>query len=313
LLKVAMVRVLQHGKSAVLKVAARPAFRWVGFAIVAAVALLAAFALPKAQPKAQAVRPDEAPIVAAESALGDALHGNDRNKARRLLALQFARVDAGGVAHARKDFLADRTPLAPAPLSEVKTRNFGLMALRTGHRSTSVGGDVFALDVWAKQKGTWRVLLMQEVPLSVQQASVGVVDVANASTAATPSACDNPCKTVPYRVRSTAERDVLGTFQTMMSAIVAGAPDQWSKHVADDFVAYSSGQSPVGKADRMAAIGQNEIAVPEVRAMRLAVYGDSAFMMTTEAASHVAYRVARIFVRRDARWLLTLTAQTEVQ
>ena len=51
----------------------------------------------------------------------------------------------------------------------------------------------------------------------------------------------------------------------------------------------------------------------EAQTMRLAVYGDGAVMITTEADGSKAYRAARVFVRRDGRWLMAASAQTDVK
>jgi hypothetical protein len=71
----------------------RPAIRWSGLGVIAAGALIAAFALPKSQPKARPVALDEL-VLAADNALGAAMRTGDRTAARRLLTLQFTFVDA---------------------------------------------------------------------------------------------------------------------------------------------------------------------------------------------------------------------------
>ena len=48
--------------------------------------------------------------------------------------------------------------------------------------------------------------------------------------------------------------------------------------------------------------------------MRLAVYGEGAVMVATEAnGPQPAYRAARVFVKRDGRWLMAATAQTDLK
>jgi uncharacterized protein DUF4440 len=318
---------IERGRSAAISATERPAVRWGGVAAIVAGALIAAFALPKAQPRAQPAAPDDAPVLAADMALAEAMRTGDRPAARRLLALQFSRVDADGKLHLRKEFLADMKHAAPAPPSDAKIRNFGLVATVTGRRKAAHDGDVFFIDVWVRQKGAWRALLMQDVPIAADDAPATSAPATSAlaTSALAPAAdappyqCNNPCNTLPYRVRSPAEQDVVNAFQAIMKAIVARTADEWAKHVADDFVVYASGRKPIAKTGRITAIEHEKesdaaIGVGEVRTMRLAVYGDGAVMTATDVdGAHPPYRAARIFVKRDGRWLMAISAHTDVK
>ena len=146
--------------------AMHPALRWGGLIGIVAGAAIVALALSKAQPKAQAMAVDEARVLAADKALQDAIRAGDKTAARRILALQFTFVDANGKDFTRKDLLADLKSVAAASGSDVKVRNYGVVATVTGQHKSAHDDDVFFLDVWVKQKGAWRVLLMQEVPLA---------------------------------------------------------------------------------------------------------------------------------------------------
>ncbi len=296
--------------------ASRPAVRWTALVVIAAVVSIAAFALPKAQTKAQPIAADDAAVVAADSALREAMRGADKGAVRRLLALQFSFIDADGKGYTRKDVLGDLKRVAAGTASEPKVRSYGLVAVVTGRYKSASDADVFFLDVWVKQKAAWRALLIQEVPIADAE-----------TTAATPSStdgpqagdCKNPCETLPYRVRSPVEQEVVNTFQALIKAIVAHDAGEWAKHVADEFVLYASGRPLVPKTDRIAAIERQKetgaaAAVGEVQTMRLAVYGDGAVMTTTEAVpggSHPPYRAARVWVKRGGQWLLALSAHTD--
>jgi hypothetical protein len=310
--------VIERGKVAATSASVQPAVRWGGVLAIVAGVLIAAFALPKAQPKAQPVAADETAVFAADGALGEAMRVGDKAAVRRLLALQFTLVDADGKTHPRKEFLAELKRLAPAPASDVKIRSFGLVAAVTGRHKSAHDSDVFFIDVWAKQKGAWRALLMQDVPIAADDAPAATAAPAPAAEPQ-PYACDNPCKTIPYRVRSTAEQDVINTFQTIMKAIVAHDVNEWAKHIADDFVAYASGRAPIAKSVRIAAIerqqeGNATVRVGEVQTMRLAVYGDSAVMIATDVdEARPPYRAARVFVKRGGQWLMAISVHTDVK
>jgi Domain of unknown function (DUF4440) len=295
----------------------RPAIRWCGLAVVVGGALIAVFILPRAQPKVRPVAFDEAPVLAADNALAEALRAGDRKAARRLLTLQFTSLDADGMIHPRHELLGALKALAPQPATDLKIRNSGLLAMMTGHRPAAHGADVFFLDIWVKQKGAWRALLMQDVPIGPDEqptATAAALHVAELKA----SECTNPCKTLPYRVRSAAEQDVVSAYQAIAKAAVAHDASEWARHVTDDFIAYAGDRPQVTRTTRIAALADQSDNVPvmrvgEVQTMRLAVYGDGAVMITTEADGSKAYRGARVFVRRDGRWLMAISAQTDVK
>jgi len=293
----------------------RPAVRWSGLGVIAAGLLIAVFAFPKSQPKARPAALDEV-LLAADKALGVAMRTGDRTSARRLLTLQFTFVDADGKIHPRREFLGDLKNVAARPATDIKIRNFGSLAMMTGKHTSAQGADVFFLDVWVRQKGAWRALLMQDVPIRAgeEAAAFRSIQVADLDT----HSCDNPCNSIPYRVRSAAEQDVASTYQIITKAIAAHDAGAWAKHVADEFVSYASSRAPLARGSRVAAMEDRNddgaARVGEVKTMRLSVYGDGAVMVATEANGlHPAYRAARVFVKRDGRWLMAATAQTDLK
>ena len=306
-----------------ISAALRRTLHWGWLVALAAVVLIAAFAVPKAQPKAQAIAAEDGSVLAADSSLGEAIRAGDRTAARRLLALQFTFVDAGGKIHARRDFLGELKNVAAAASADAKVRNYGQLAVVTGHRKAlddkaADNNDVFFLDIWAKQKGSWRALLMQNVAAPEPPPS----PAASSAAGGEPNQhdCKNPCQAIPYRVRSPAEQDIINAYQAIVKAIVAHDANEWAEHVADEFV-LQGGREPVAKSGRIAAIERQKessaaVAVGEIQTMRLAVYGDGAAMITTETApdnSHPPYRAARVWVKRNGQWLMAISAHTEVQ
>lgn len=311
----AMPEAIKRGESAALG----SAVRWGGLVTLVGAVLIAAFAFSKAQPKAPPFAGDDAPVLAADTALGDAMRAGDKAAARRLLALQFSLVDANGKIYARKDILGDLKSVAAGPANDVKVRSYGLVAVVTGHHKAAHDADVFFLDIWVKQKGAWRALLIQDVPVAAADASVAAAPPS--STDSQPHECENPCQTIPYRVRSPAEQDIVNAFQAIMKAIVAHDVGAWGKHVADEFVVYGSDRAPILKSGRIAAIERQKesntaVTVGEVQTMRLAVYGDGAVMIATAAApegSRPPYRAARVWVKRNGQWQMAISAHTDVK
>ena len=76
-----------------------------------------------------------------------------------------------------------------------------------------------------------------------------------------------------------------GLIRALPKAIAARDAGAWSKHVADEFVAYASSRAPLARSSRIAAIEDRNddgaVHVGEVKTMRLAVYGEGAVMVAT--------------------------------
>ncbi len=285
-------------------------------AALIAVLLLAA----AADLRAQLAPGEDAAVLAADTALGGAMRADDKSVARKLLSLQFTYADENGVIHERKEFLADLKSVAPAAAADAKVNIYGLVATVTGSRKSALGSDVFFLDIWAKQKGAWRALTLQDVVLAAEGAPAAVMPAAPGAEAK-PYDCKNPCQTIPYRVRSPTEQDIVNAFQATEKAHVDHDAVEWSKHVGEEFVLYRSGFAPIPRSERIAAIEEqkNNVAaepVAEIETMRLSAYGDGAAMIASQVVadnSRPPYRAARVWVKRNGQWQLAISVQTEVK
>jgi len=300
------------------QLASRRTVRGLALALLAASLVTAHIVRTRAQSAEDAV-------LAADRTLGDAVRNGDRSLARRVLSLQFSYTDQAGRTYSRHEFLADLKNLSAGTAGDPKVTMYGLLATVTGERRAADGGAAFFLDIWVKQKGAWRALARHEAVIA--EAGPVIADAGAAAPLASSRAdrkaveCTNPCQTMPYRVRSPAEQEVLNSFLAIEKASIAHDAQEWSKHVADDFLLYRSGHAPADKAARIAAIERQEqagspAAVGEIQAVRLSVYGDAAAMTTTQMVpdnSRPPYRAARVWVRRNGQWLLTLGVQTDIQ
>jgi hypothetical protein len=296
---------------------------WVGFVVIALV--IAILAESRAQPGGEA-----ALVTAADTTLGSALRAGDKSAARKLLSLQFTFTDDSGKVLPRKEFLSDLKSVAAgdAP-ADVKTSVYGLVGMVTGSRKSAQGNTVFFLDIWAKQKGTWRALTMQDVAAGADDVKIAAASASSGSDtkgAAAPAdgkslECKNPCDTIPYRVRSPAEQDVITALQEVTKAAFAHKADEWAKHVADDFVRYRTDHAPITKDAAIAAIEEEKTSnvgtIPSaIEAMRLSVYGDGAAMIANYASpdnSRPPYRAASVWAKRGGQWQLVIEVQTDLK
>jgi Domain of unknown function (DUF4440) len=293
--------------------AMRRAMRCVWSGALVVVALFAFVARSWAQ---QASAEDSA-VLAADAALGDAMRTGDKSAARRLLSLQFTFADENGKVHERKEFLDGLKNVAPGTAMNVKVSVYGQVAMVTGNRKSALGNDAFFLDILAEQKNAWRTLTMQDVVLAKDSPPVAIPPIADAK----PYECKNPCETIPYRVRSPAEQDIVNAFQAMEKARIAHDAEAWGKHVAEEFVLYRSGHAPFPRAAGIATIEQQKqdntsVRLSEIEAMRLSVYGDGASMITTQVdpdSVRPSYRDASVWVKRNGQWQLAIGVETEIK
>ena len=285
---------------------------WLGVLVVGV--LVAILAELKAQPAPS----EEAVVLAADQALGAAMRGGDTSVVRKLLSLQFTYIDADGKVHERKDCLADLKNLAATLAADPVVKIYGRVGMVTGQRKSADGRDVFFVDIWAKQKRAWRALASQDVVPAAGDTPRPTVE--NAAAAA-PHDCKNPCQSIPYRVRSPAEQDIITSFQAIEKAAIAHNADEWAKHVADEFELYGSDRPPIPKSGRVATINRQKesntaVTVGEVEAMRLSVYEDGAAMIASHVVadnSRPPYRAARVWVKRNGQWQMAISVQTDIK
>src|ERR1700733_12732191 len=206
----------------------RLARQWIWLGAVAFALLIAVLA----ESRAQSASGEEALVRAGQKSLGEAFRTGDKSAARKLLSLQFTFANENGKIFQRKEFLADLKNIAAGEAAtDVKVSIYGLVATVTGTRKSAQGSPVFFLDIWAKQKGSWRALTMQDVLLGTGDAQAAAAETPPGTEVkpdTKPYECKNPCETIPYRVRSPAEQDVITAFQEIEKAAVAHNADEWS-------------------------------------------------------------------------------------
>ena len=169
-------------------------------------------------------------------------------------------------------------------------------------------GKRFALRIWVERKDGWRLLVWHEVAQDGQPAPHG----------AGRKEYDNPCFTLPYAPKSPDEHDCLQSWQQLEVAVMRHDPNEWARHVADEFVVVGAARRH-GKADRFAVIAEqrrtnaNSAPAPLVSA-RLDAFGDAMLMRCEHQPFHgKAARVSRVFVRRAGLWQMAASFQTTRQ
>jgi hypothetical protein len=167
---------------------------------------------------------------------------------------------------------------------------------------------MFVLRVWTKRAQGWRLIVWHEV--SQRNPPAG-----HASGRAD---WDNPCRTLPYTPKSPDESDCLASWQELERAVMSHDPDEWARHVADEFIVVGAARRH-SKAERYTVIAEqrrtNTLSAPApLVGARLDGFGDTMLMRCEHQPFHgkAAY-VSRLFVKRDGVWLMAASFQTTRQ
>ena len=232
-------------------------------------------------------------VLAADDALLAALASHDD----RLLDDDLSWVDANGRLFDKAQVLADR----PRPLldgGERDVHRYGVL----GTVRAEAGKD-HVLHIWVDRGGGWRLLVWHEVVQTGAAHGPGRKE------------WDNPCFTLPYHPRDADERDCLASWQELERAVMRHDPDEWARHVADEFVVVGAARRH-SKADRYEVIAEQRrndtpsAPAPLVSAL-LDAFGDAMLMRCEHQPFHgKAARVSRLFVRRDGLWQMAVSFQT---
>jgi uncharacterized protein DUF4440 len=248
-------------------------------------------------------------VVDADHAFVQALGKSDKAVAGRLLDADFMWTNTEGKIVGKSAALADLTALASANPSdaEAKEITFGEVG-----EITAISGKTHVLRVWVKRPAGWRLLVSHAATLAPE---------GHLGTAAKHGTeCVNPCKTIPYKPKSEAEKGVIASWQALETAVTNHESQNWGPHVADEFMLVSSGNDhPLDKKNRMAildkqkAAGTSSAPAPLVSA-RMFDFGDTVVMSSLhQSPGSKATRVTRIWIKRDGSWKLAYSQQTTVQ
>jgi hypothetical protein len=247
---------------------------------------------------------DEA-VLQQDHAFVQAIAKSDKASLGKLLDMDFTWTDSEGKTRTRTEVLQN----LPTPTSgydaEAKERTYGDVGTVQAN-----SGKSHILRVWVKRPAGWRALVYHEV---VQ---------ATASPAAGPGVkdCENPCKTLPYHPKNEAEQGVITSWQELETAVTNHDSAGWAPHVADEFILVGSNNDhPLDKADRMAALDRQKQAAagsapaPLVSA-QMFDFGDTVVMTCVHQPFHgKPIRVSRIWIKRDGKWVMSISYQTTIQ
>jgi hypothetical protein len=248
-------------------------------------------------------------VLQADQSLVQAVGKADRAAVRGLLDADFTWIDSDGISSTKDQVLQDFAAFATDSEGNADLKIF----------THGQVGSVFGVHhnarferVWVKRPVGWRLLVYQEVPDRTPSSP------AHASNGPGPANCENPCRTIPYKPTTEADREVIASFEAMNTAILHADAEAWAKHIADEDFGITPGVL-VTKAGRIATIKkQKETNTPAVPAPLLSArffdFGNTVVMTALhQARKGKPHHFTRIWVKRDGVWQIVAGAQTEIQ
>ena len=257
--------------------------------------------------------------LAADHSLTTAINKADQASVEKLLDPEFSWTDRTGKTRSKSEILPALASLASESDADVKIIDAGHVVLIHGnHRIPSQNASVRFLRVWVKRSEAWQLLVYQETTKADKnpEKRSGFGAPSNGMAVA----CENPCKTVPYKPDTAAEREVVSMWQAVERTVLTNDVEAWTPNFTDDFIFVTpDGGAPLNKANRVAMITElrraNTTLIPaEVTSMKVWVLGDAAVMRSEHKPLHgKLLHVTRLFEKHNNHWQIAFGQQTWVE
>jgi hypothetical protein len=262
----------------------------------------------------------DAAALQADTSLQLALKKKDAKAVGALLDPQFSWTNDSGQTMTSSQFLKDAaagTAVGDTEYNDVKARDYGQLAITTGIGKRTGHAGAFFARIWVKRPAGWLLLTHQDTPILAKAPASQQPAPAGKGPAAA-SACENPCRTLPYSPKTAEQKEVVKAYMDVETAVVSHDEKTWAYHVADEFVGIGRRYmgSPDTKAGRVGQIGitTNRVVLPKMLWGESYVFGDAAIIIADhQPAGEPPYHVIRVWVNRDGRWQLFHRQETTIK
>lgn len=248
---------------------------------------------------------DSSPLQQIDKAFVQVILHKDAPAAATLLSPDFTWIDAVGKRLAREQVLKTFPPVAN-PDVETRVRVYGKTAVVWANR-----GKMNVLRVWVNRGDAWRLLLYQEVRQ---------VEISEPPAAKTSVECVNPCKTIPFEPQTANEKEAIASWQGVMRAMAESDATAYAPLIADEFTATDTFHDrPFTKEDRLAQLNKQKTAgrraaPPELLSADMFDFGETVMMIAHEQRPGAkSYFNTRMWVKRDARWQMLFSFNTQIE
>ena len=249
--------------------------------------------------------------AAADQAFLAALAKGDKDSVARMIGADFSWVTGEGEVNDKAKTLAalDALHAADKDETDVQAHAYGGLATVRG-----VHNGMRFLRIWANRDGIWQAFATIDTPVSPRTGPASVEAQAGRGD------CDNPCRTVPYQPTTAMDKAILETWQK--TKMVEWKPDAklWASYIADEFMIVNN-TTVRSKPEREAIAKRQEqagVGTPgdPILSMRIVDFGPNAAVMFSKhfpVRGGKPYNNIRVWVRRDDRWQLAISQQSEIK
>jgi hypothetical protein len=255
----------------------------------------------------------------ADHAFTSALSKADQTAVGKWLDSEFTWTDRAGRTRTRAEILPVLNSLSADKDTDVRTMDAGKVVFIYGnHRISTQNASVRFVRGWVRRPQSWQLLVYQETTKAEKtpEKRSGFGSPSNGA----PVACENPCKTVPYKPNDPVAQEIVSMWQGVERTVLTNDVEAWAPSFTEDFVFVTpDGGEPLNKADRVKMITElrrsNTTLIPaEVVSMQVWTFGDAAVMRSEHKPLHGRIlHVTRLFVKRDGHWQIAFGQQTSVE
>jgi hypothetical protein len=265
-----------------------------------------------ATPTPQAAAPATPEVRAADRAFLEALAKADKASVAKFLDEEFSwtRADGTFLSLAAVQRALPKPVLGRETDVQVTRHNYDQVEAIHVH-----SGKTYVLRVWVKRPDGWRLIVYHEVVQAAQAQPPGA-----AARGSGPTACENPCNSVPYKPQTDMDAAIIKGWQAQQTGEWHNNGEEWAYDIADEFMGINSNATrPATKATRSAALNRLREAgvqsgpVAPLISARLFDFGETAVMTALHKAGSDSFQCSRVWVHRDDHWQMAFSYQTRVE
>ncbi len=253
----------------------------------------------------------------ADKALSEALSKGDAKQVGDLLDDRFQWVEANGKIHTKAQVLDD--------LAQFAADNEGALDVRTvdflGQVERVLGmhhNQRFA-HLWVKNPAGWQAFVFLNIPIPADRPDYTAQP--NAPSEAD-KACDNPCKTLPYKPENATEEGAIATWFRLKDDEWHPNPEDWAAHTDENHETLTP-RTDMPRLQHIEELAEERKLYGEnggsggssVLSMRMFDFGNVAIMEAFQGRNPNAKPTSwnlRVFLNRGDGWKIALSAQTGI-
>lgn len=244
-------------------------------------------------------------MTRADGAFVQAAGNGDIRALGKLLDADFTWTDSEGKTQTKAGVLRELPKRAIADERDAAVRQYTYGDM--GDVEVDFGRD-HVLRVWVKRAGGWKAMVYQEVRS---------LDAPPSFAPGAGRDCENPCRRVGYEPKNPIEREVIAAYSKLETAAMGHNSAEFATLVADEFVAASSNSNKLSdKRGRMEDFDHAKnagVAPTPLTSAQMFDFSGAVLMRSEHTPDRgKPLHVTRVWVKREARWIETLSYQTSV-